>query len=208
MKSARTKSPAPPRGEDAPIVGIGASAGGLEAFTQLLKQTAARHRGSVSCWCSISIPLHEKRGSRKLLARATGAAGAGSGSITCAWKPITFYVIPPNTSMGIARGRLQLAAAHAQRHPPPVPLISFLKPSPRDQQERSVGVILSGNASDGTIGLEAIKAEGGLTLRAGTTLPATIPCPAGAIAAGCVDAVLAPGAHCPGAGRASRDIPM
>lgn len=70
------------------------------------------------------------------------------------------YVIPPNASMVIAGGVLKLTARRKTEHR----LIdTFFTSLAEDQRNRAIGVVLSGTASDGTLGLEAIKAEGGFT---------------------------------------------
>ena len=100
------------------------------------------------------------------------------------------YVIPPNTSMGIARGVLKLQP-RPQTGGPHRSVDFFLESLAHDQRERASGVILSGTATDGTLGLEAIKAEGGITFAQDETARYDS-MPRSAIAAGCVDFVLSP----------------
>ena len=78
-------------------------------------------------------------------------------------KPDCVYVIPPNKDMSILHGVLHLfepAAARGLR----LPIDFFLRSLAEDRKERSIGVILSGMGSDGTMGLRAIKEKGGLSL--------------------------------------------
>ena len=87
-------------------------------------------------------------------------------------EPDHIYVIPPNASLAITHGRLRLQrrkdSDQAQRV-----IDSFLASLAQDQHERAIAVVLSGTASDGTAGLEAIKAEGGITFAQDETASTT-----------------------------------
>ena len=100
------------------------------------------------------------------------------------------YVIPPNTSLSIVEGHLKLQPRYetggAHRS-----IDFFFESLAQDQRERSIGVILSGTATDGTLGLEAIKAEGGITFAQDDSAKYDS-MPRSAAAAGCVDFVLSP----------------
>jgi two-component system CheB/CheR fusion protein len=92
--------------------------------------------------------------------------------------------------MAVERGILKLQP----RRPGPAahrPIDFFFESLARDQRERAIGIILSGTASDGTLGLEAIKAEGGITFAQDASAKYDS-MPRSAIAAGCVDLVLSP----------------
>jgi two-component system, chemotaxis family, CheB/CheR fusion protein len=98
------------------------------------------------------------------------------------------YVIPPNRVLSIVEGVLKLRPRF--RLPAPQRTIDlFFESLARDQHECAIGVILSGTASDGTLGLCAIKEEGGITF-AQDQSAACDSMPRNAIAAGCVDFVL------------------
>ncbi len=185
IKNSRPKNPA--RGAVCPIVGLGASAGGLVAFTQLLKELPV-DTGFGFVVVQHLDPLHQSA-LAQLLARAT-AMPVREAANNLRVLANHVYIIPPNASMGIVRGRLKLQPrtrnGMASRS-----IDVFFEALARDQQERAIGVILSGNASDGTIGLEAIKAEGGLTFAQDDSARYES-MPRSAIAAGCVDAVLSP----------------
>src|SRR5260370_8796201 len=71
------------------------------------------------------------------------------------------------------------------------PIDSFFESLAQDQRDRAIGVVLSGTASDGTLGLEAIKAEGGITFAQDDSAKHDS-MPRSAVAAGCVDLVLPP----------------
>ncbi len=100
------------------------------------------------------------------------------------------YVIPPNTNLGIARGVLKLQPRPEMRTPHRSSDF-FFESLAEDQRERAVGVILSGTATDGTLGLTAIKAEGGITFAQDDSARYDS-MPRSAVAAGCVDFVRSP----------------
>jgi two-component system CheB/CheR fusion protein len=106
-------------------------------------------------------------------------------------KPDHLYVMPSNKSMAIEGGALRLRpreVGRGQRHP----IDAFLQTLAEDQSARGIGVILSGAATDGTLGLEAIKAEGGITFAQDPKSANYDSMPRNAVAAGCVDFVLTP----------------
>ena len=105
-------------------------------------------------------------------------------------QPNQISIIPPNTNMTIAGGVLKLqprqetAGAHRS-------IDFFFESLAHDQHECAIGVVLSGAATDGTLGLEAIKAEGGITFAQDESARYDS-MPRSAVAAGCVDFALAP----------------
>jgi len=170
-----------------PIVGIGASAGGLEAFTQLLSHLPDKP-GMALIFIQHLAPQHESA-LTGLLARTTRT-------------PVTevkdgmdverdrIYVIPPNTNMAIQNGRLYLVPRPLdQQH---LPIDHFLRSLADELGSRAIGVILSGTASDGTLGLNAVKAEGGITFAQDAKSAKYGDMPRNAVASGCVDFVLSP----------------
>ena len=142
-----------------PIVGVGASAGGFEAFRELLKALPS-DSGLALVLVQHLDPGHESL-LAKLLSHAT-AMPVREVEEGMAVEPNHVYVIPPNKTMGIRNGTLHLIARGepAAKH---LPVDYFLTSLAEDRGNRAVGVILSGTASDGTLGLKAIKAEGGIT---------------------------------------------
>lgn len=101
------------------------------------------------------------------------------------------YVIPPSQDIVLADGMLKLVP-RSKTGGAHMPIDSFLQSLADAQGSQSIGVILSGMGSDGTLGLEAIKAEGGITLAQEPRSAKNEDMPRSAIAAGCVDFVLAP----------------
>lgn len=105
-------------------------------------------------------------------------------------EPNHVYVIPPNTSLSISQGILKLEPRPPGRTPTRS-IDTFFESLAEDQRECAIGVILSGTATDGTLGLEAIKAEGGITFAQDQSARYDS-MPRSAVAAGCVDFVLKP----------------
>jgi two-component system CheB/CheR fusion protein len=170
------------------IVGLGASAGGLEVLEQFLARVPAAS-GLAYIVVQHLDPTH-KAMLVELLQRATAmpVREAGQGMRV---EPDNVYVIPPNAELTVAQDALHLA--------PPVPprgmrlpidvLFSSLA---RDQGERAIGVVLSGLGSDGTLGLQAIRSQGGLTLAQQPESAQFDSMPRSAIAAGAADIVALP----------------
>jgi PAS domain S-box-containing protein len=101
------------------------------------------------------------------------------------------YIIPPNTTLSIVKGVLKLLPRQPNRAAPRS-IDFFFESLAKDQGDRAIGVILSGNATDGTLGLEAIKEAGGITFAQDRSARYES-MPQSAVAAGCVDRVLSPG---------------
>src|SRR5437867_3942876 len=177
----------PSRNEPFPIVGIGASAGGLEAFTQLLKHLPA-DTGMGFVLVQHLDPDHDSA-LVQILARVTSMpVREVANELRIA--PNHVYIIPPNTDMATAQGVLKLQRRQAGRAPHHS-IDFFFQSLAQDQHECAIGVILSGTASDGTLGTEAIKAEGGITFAQDKSARYDS-MPRSALAAGCVDFVLSP----------------
>jgi two-component system CheB/CheR fusion protein len=169
------------------IVGVGASAGGLEAFTQLLSSLPI-DTGLTFVLVQHLDPRHDSilpellsSCTRMPVVQVTEGASV---------KPNHVYVIPPNTTIAISGGVLHLSPRRVsnERH---MPIDVFFSSLAEDQKGNGIGVILSGAASDGTLGLGAIKAEGGITFAQDDTA-AFDGMPRSAVAAGGVDFVLPP----------------
>lgn len=170
------------------VVGVGASAGGLEAFTQLLgglppkpgmafvlvQHLDPQHQSMLADILSKTskMPIHE----------------AKDGVVV---KPDCIYVIPPDTSLAIRDGRLVLSPRLHSQHPH-LPVDFFLRSLAEDQKSNAVGVILSGNGSDGVAGLAAVKAEGGITFAQDEKSAKFSGMPHSAISSGNVDFILPP----------------
>jgi two-component system CheB/CheR fusion protein len=169
------------------IAGVGASAGGLEAFTQLLRHLPT-DTGLAFVLVQHLDPHHESA-LTNLLSRAT-AMPVEEVTNNLRVERNRVYVIPPNANMGIREGVLNLEPLQKTRGVNRA-IDFFFQSLAQDFQERAIGVILSGTASDGALGMEAIKAEGGITF-AQDDSAAYDSMPRSAIAAGCVDFILKP----------------
>jgi len=170
------------------IVGVGASAGGLEAFDQLLA-ALPEDTGMAFVLVQHLAPKHESILS-ELLSKATRMPVIEV-SDGLAVQPNQVYVIPPNADMSIVEGVLHLTPLSPERARR-MPIDMFLRSLAEDQQGRSIGVILSGTASDGTLGIQAIKAMGGVTFAQDDESAKYNAMPRSAVAAGNVDFVLPP----------------
>ena len=170
-----------------PIVGVGASAGGLEAFTNLLKALPARP-GMPFVLVPHLDPTHESA-MTELLGRAT-AMPVLQVYDGLRLKADQVYVIPPNSEMTIFGGLLRLATR--EHSGPHMPIDTFFRSLASESRSNAIGVILSGTASDGTLGVAAIKNEGGITFAQDSKSAKYDGMPNSAIASGCIDMVLPP----------------
>jgi len=168
-------------------VGIGASAGGLEAFSELLNHLPTR-TGMAYVLVQHLDPTHESI-LTELLSKTTSMPVLEVRN-NMSLKPDHVYVIPPNTKMTIGRGVLRLVKGRREvgvQHS----IDHFLESLARDRGPQAIGVILSGSASDGTLGMEEIKSEGGITFAQDDSAKYDS-MPRSAISSGCVDFVLPP----------------
>jgi two-component system CheB/CheR fusion protein len=143
-----------------PIVGIGASAGGLEAFQQFFR-ACPPDTGMAFVLVSHLDPSHESL-LTEILQRITAMPVMQVQDKTQV-KPNRVYVIPPNREMGIVHGFLQLSMPNKERGQR-MPIDTFLRSLAEDQAGRAIGIVLSGTASDGTLGLRAILGAGGICM--------------------------------------------
>lgn len=143
-----------------PIVGIGASAGGLEAFEQFFRHTPAAS-GMAFVLVPHLDPSHASLLTEILQRTTTMPVVEVLDQIPVA--PNCVYIIPPNRELAIFHGSLQLTMP-GQPRGQRMPIDAFLRSLAEDQQENAIGIILSGTGTDGTLGLRAIIGAGGVTL--------------------------------------------
>ena len=143
-----------------PIVGIGASAGGLEALEQFFQKMPPQN-GMAFVIIQHLDPNHIGI-MPELLQRITPMK-VSQVTDKLKVKPDCVYVIPPNKSMSILKGELYLFDPVEPRGLR-LPIDIFFRSLAIDQQEKSIGIILSGMGSDGTLGVKAIKENNGLVL--------------------------------------------
>ncbi len=178
----------PPNPAATRIVGIGASAGGLDALERFLASVPA-DSGLAYVVVQHLDPTH-KAMLTELLQRVT-AMPVREALASMRVEPGAVYVIPPNTELTVVGGALNLAEP-SQRRGMRLPIDVLFASLARDQGERAIGVVLSGMGSDGTLGLQAIKSLGGLTLVQQPESAQFDAMPKSAIAAGCADIVAPP----------------
>jgi two-component system, chemotaxis family, CheB/CheR fusion protein len=159
------KTPAAPEAQEAPaagfsIVGLGASAGGLEAFEQFFRLVPP-DTGMAFVLVSHLDPTHVSILTEILQRAAVIPVIEAQDQMKV--MPNRVYVIPPNRDMAIFHGALQLSVPEAPRGQR-MPIDAFLRSLAEDQGERAIGIILSGTGTDGTLGLRAIQGAGGISL--------------------------------------------
>ena len=172
------------------IVGIGASAGGLEAYRSFLSAMPA-DTGMAFVLVQHLAPDHKSM-LADILSKAT-TMSVREATDGVAVTPNCVLVIPPDATMTIEGGRLKIVKPAPPRNIRR-PIDTFFQSLAMDQGEKAVGIILSGTGSDGAIGVVAIKEQGGFTLtQAQFDHHAMSGMPQSATASGQVDDVLAVG---------------
>jgi two-component system, chemotaxis family, CheB/CheR fusion protein len=171
-----------------PIVGVGASAGGLEALSTFLKALPPR-TGMAIVVIQHLAPEHESALTQLLSKTTRMTVREVSDGMVLQRNRV--YVIPPNKSMTLESGVLRLLPRERSSIPHH-PIDEFYYALAREQKTAAIGVILSGSGSDGTLGLKAIKAEAGVTFAQDPKTAAWPAMPASAIAAGAADFILPP----------------
>ena len=175
---------------DFPIVGIGASAGGLAAFEAFFSgMPAVADPGMAFVLVQHLAPDHKsiltdliRRYTRMQVFEVEDGMEV---------KPNVAYIIPPNRDMAFLNGTLQLmepAAPRGQR----LPIDFFFRSLAQDQRERAICIVLSGTGSDGTLGVRAIKGEGGMVMVQNPASTEYDGMPRSALATGLVDYELPP----------------
>jgi two-component system CheB/CheR fusion protein len=186
--AARENPPNSHSGGTFPIVGIGGSAGGLEAMTALLKALPV-DLGMTYVFIPHLDPNRESAFT-EILSRATTMPVA---EITdrIPVQPDHVYVIPPSFDALLDHQSLHLRKRDPGRSSS-VSVDVFLRSLAADMGKNAIGVLLSGTGSDGSIGLASIKAEGGITFAQSSATAKYDGMPSSAISAGSVDFVLSP----------------
>ncbi|MEG4209763.1 chemotaxis protein CheB [Microcoleus sp. S13_B4] len=171
-----------------PIVGIAASAGGLEAFTELLSHLP------IDTGMAFVLIQHldpaQKSLLSEILARTTQMP-VNEVKDGIAVEPNQVYVIPPNTKMVLSKGVLQLFPRE-KIYGKYMPGDAFFTSLAIDRGHKAIAVVLSGGDGDGSLGLKAIKAAGGMTFAQCQSTAKFDSMPTTAVATGNVDFVLPP----------------
>ena len=170
------------------IVGVGASAGGLEAYTELLDSLPASP--GLALLLVSHLDPEQKSHLAPILSRVCRmpVIEVAEGM---AVESDRVYVIPPGTNMAMTDGHLALTP-RPPRPVPHMPIDHLFRSLAAIQKQRSVGVVLSGNGTDGVVALQAIKAAGGVTF-AQDDMTARYPSmPRAAVLDGNVDHIMRP----------------
>ncbi len=181
------------------VVGIGASAGGFEALQQVLERLP-EDTGMAFLVVQHLDPKHESklsellaRSSRLPLEEATRGARI---------QPNHIYVMPPNVNLAVTHGHIRLEPRKPNL--PSMPIDYCFRSLAKDFENCSIGIVLSGTGSDGTLGLQAIKGAGGITFAQDEKSAKYFGMPGSAITSGSVDIVLSPEAIAQELGRIAR----
>jgi two-component system CheB/CheR fusion protein len=173
-----------------PIVGIGASAGGLAAFQAFFSGMPADTDPGMAFVLVQHLSPDHKSILTDLVRRYTRMQ-VFEVENGLAVRPNCAYIIPPNRDMVFLNGALQLMEPSAPRGQR-LPIDLFFRSLAKDQRERAIGIVLSGTGSDGTLGVRAIKGEGGMAMAQNPESTDYDGMPRSAIASGLVDYELPP----------------
>lgn len=175
-----------------PIVGIGASAGGLVAFENFFSGMPLEHDPDMAFVLIQHLSPDHTSILAELIRRYTRMAvfeveDGMKVEVNCV------YVIPPGYNMAFLNGKLQLLES-TLTHSPHLPIDFFFHSLAQDQHEHAIGIILSGSGNDGTQGIRAIKEAGGLALVQSPETTEYDSMPRSAIATDLIDFILPPAA--------------
>jgi len=171
------------------IVAIGASAGGMEAFTELI-QNLPPDTGMAFVFIQHLDPKHHSI-LTELLAKQTKmrVKEVVEGMHL---EPNNVFVIPPNATMSIADRTLHITTPREETRGLHMSIDHFMRALANQEGDRAIGVILSGSGSDGTLGMAEIRAQGGVTFAQDTASAKYDGMPRSVITNGSVDYILAP----------------
>ncbi|HET7598326.1 MAG TPA: chemotaxis protein CheB, partial [Burkholderiales bacterium] len=186
------QAPSPSSSAEAriPVVGIGASAGGLEAIGELLAALPAK------MGMAFLVVLHLDPDRASMLADLLGKKTEMP--VTEVVDGMTIeqdhvYIIPPNRFLALEQNGLHLQPRPQQRYPS-MPVDVLFASIAKERGHDAIGIILSGHGSDGARGVRAIQETGGITFAQDDASAAFPGMPRAAVATGCVDFVLSPSA--------------
>jgi two-component system CheB/CheR fusion protein len=173
-----------------PIVGLGASAGGLAAIEAFFGAMPADKESGMAFVVVQHLDPDHKSILMDLVKHYTKmpVCKVEDGMKV---QPNCAYIIPPNRDMAFLKGKLHLLEPSAPRGLR-LPIDYFFRSLAQDQHERAICIVLSGTGTDGTMGLKAIKAEGGMAMAQAPESAAYDGMPRSAIGTGLVDFILPP----------------
>ena len=176
----------PDNSEQFAVVGIGASAGGLEALQQLLRPIPT------DCGMAFVVVVHLSPQHQSVMAdilQSYTKMPVTQVTDMVKMRPGHVYVIPPNRNLSSIDTHLRLSPLEGDRAKR-APIDFFFRTLARSHGDKAIGVVLSGGGSDGAVGLKAIKEAGGLILAQDPEEAAFDGMPLNAIATGIIDDVL------------------
>ena len=176
------------QGASFPVVAIGASAGGLDAYTEFFK-ALPRDLGMAFVVVQHLDPSHQSLLAGIISKATTMPVEEVKSGVRI--KPNCVYVNPPGAVMAISEGVFTLTP-RSQGPGQHLAINFFMRSLAQDRKSRTIGIVLSGTGNDGALGLADIKAEGGLTFAQDPASSKYDGMPRSAIASGCVDIVLPP----------------
>ena len=192
MRKSKLKTaeqPPPTQDNQIPVVGIGASAGGLDAFKKLLGAIPA-DSGMAYILVQHLNPNYESM-LQEILQKVTPLPVLELTELI-AFMPNHIYILPGNKVLSVRDGRLELSSRQAERRDNNLPIDLCFSALAEVHHTHAIGVVLSGTANDGTRGLRAIKELGGVTFAQDETTAAYEGMPHSAMLAGVVDFILPP----------------
>jgi len=169
-----------------PVVGVGASAGGLEALEKLFAHVA------LDCGLAFVVVTHQHPGHVSLLPellRKCTRLRVAVAADGIAVKPGCIHMSPPEGYLAILNGTLHVMEPD-EPGPLRLPIDYFFRSLAEDQREKAIGIVLSGTGSDGALGIKAIKGAAGMTMAQAPESAKYSGMPSSAIATGLVDYVL------------------
>jgi two-component system CheB/CheR fusion protein len=183
-------SPANVPNQDPIVVGIGASAGGLEAFEKFFTNMPAESGSGMAFVLVQHLDPTHKSVLTDLVKRYTkmNVFEVKDGVDV---QPNCAYIIPPNKDMALLHGKLHLMEPESPRGMR-LPIDFFFRSLAQDQHERAICIVLAGTGTDGTLGLKAIKGEGGMAMVQDPDSAKYDGMPRSAIATGLADYILPP----------------
>lgn len=172
------------------VVGIGASAGGLAAYETFFSHYPAEQRPGLAFVLIQHLSPDHKSILKELIARQTSLSvlEIEDGMEV---NPDTIYILPPSYDLTLGQGRFVLEEC-SQPRGHRLPIDHFFDSLANDREEASVGIILSGGGSDGSQGVRAIKAVGGMIMVQEPSTATQVGMPESALATGTADFILSP----------------
>ncbi|HXX17575.1 MAG TPA: chemotaxis protein CheB [Candidatus Eremiobacteraceae bacterium] len=175
--------------DDLSVVAIGASAGGIEAFKDFVRNLPT-DTGFAFVFIQHLDPTHQSILSELVAKETKMPVSEVRNGLQVA--PNHIFIIPPNSNMTIAGNTLELTPREDGHHGAHMSVDHFMRSLAEAKGNRAIGVILSGSGSDGTLGMAEIQAQGGVTFAQDEATARYDGMPHSAVAAGCADYILPP----------------